>query len=79
VGRALEWLAEDFSRRNGMPCHVLVDGGEPTIADSHATAIFRIAQEYRKRTVRRHAHFHLHPAAGRNADMMPFPRNPIDP
>jgi PAS domain S-box-containing protein len=42
---ALEWLAEDFSRRNGMPCQLVVRGGEPTLADAHATAVFRIVQE----------------------------------
>jgi len=42
---ALEWLAEDFSRRNGMPCQLVVRGGEPNLADAHATAVFRIVQE----------------------------------
>lgn len=42
---ALEWLAEDFSRRNGMPCQLVVRGGEPVLADAHATAVFRIVQE----------------------------------
>ncbi|MDN7183989.1 response regulator [Caballeronia sp. SEWSISQ10-4 2] len=42
---ALEWLAEDFSRRNGMPCQLVVRGGEPSLADAHATAVFRIVQE----------------------------------
>jgi signal transduction histidine kinase len=42
---ALEWLAEDFSRRNDMPCQLVVRGGEPNLADAHATAVFRIVQE----------------------------------
>lgn len=42
---ALEWLAEDFSRRNGMPCQLVVRGGEPSLADTDATAVFRIVQE----------------------------------
>jgi PAS domain S-box-containing protein len=42
---ALEWLAEDFARRNGMPCQLLVRGGEPALADAHSTAVFRIVQE----------------------------------
>jgi PAS domain S-box-containing protein len=42
---ALEWLAEDFSRRHHIPCQLRVRGGEPTIADALATAVFRIVQE----------------------------------
>ncbi len=42
---ALEWLAEDFSRRHGIPCQLRVQGGEPALADAQATAMFRIVQE----------------------------------
>jgi signal transduction histidine kinase len=28
-----------------MPCQLVVRGGEPTLADAHATAVFRIVQE----------------------------------
>jgi PAS domain S-box-containing protein len=45
VVSALEWLAEDFARRNGMPCQLVVRGGEPVLADAHSTAVFRIVQE----------------------------------
>jgi PAS domain S-box-containing protein len=41
---ALEWLVEDFGRRNGIPCHLSIDGGEPALLDTHATAVFRIVQ-----------------------------------
>jgi PAS domain S-box-containing protein len=41
---ALEWLAEDFSRRNGIPCQFRINGSEPVLPDAHATAIFRIVQ-----------------------------------
>jgi PAS domain S-box-containing protein len=42
---ALEWLAEDFGRRHGMPCRLEVRGSEPSLADPQATAMFRIVQE----------------------------------
>jgi PAS domain S-box-containing protein len=45
VVSALEWLAEDFARRNGMPCQLVVRGGEPVLADAFSTAVFRIVQE----------------------------------
>ena len=41
---ALEWLVEDFGRRNRIPCQLRINGGEPTLPDSHATAVFRIVQ-----------------------------------
>lgn len=41
---AIEWLAQSFTQRHGVPCHLSLDEsielGEP-----HATAIFRIVQE----------------------------------
>jgi len=41
---ALEWLVEDFGRRNGIPCQLRINGREPVLSDAHATAVFRIAQ-----------------------------------
>ena len=41
---ALEWLAEDFGRRNGIPCQFRINGSEPVLSDAHATAVFRIVQ-----------------------------------
>jgi PAS domain S-box-containing protein len=42
---ALDWLAEDFSRRNGIPCLLDVRGPEPNLPEPMATAVFRIVQE----------------------------------
>lgn len=42
---ALEWLTEDFSRRNAAACRLNLHGQEPVLDDRQATAIFRIAQE----------------------------------
>jgi PAS domain S-box-containing protein len=41
---ALEWLVEDFGRRNGIPCQFRINGSEPVLSDAHATAVFRIVQ-----------------------------------
>lgn len=41
---ALEWLVNDFGRRNGIPCKLRTNGCEPVLPDAHATAIFRIVQ-----------------------------------
>lgn len=41
---ALEWLVEDFSRRNNIPCQFRINGSEPVLPDTHATAVFRIVQ-----------------------------------
>ncbi|MEN8506061.1 MULTISPECIES: histidine kinase [Paraburkholderia] len=41
---ALEWLVEDFGRRNGIPCQLRVNGGEPVLPEACATAVFRIVQ-----------------------------------
>jgi PAS domain S-box-containing protein len=41
---ALEWLSEEFSRRNSIPCELRVEGSEPALPDTHATALFRIVQ-----------------------------------
>ncbi|ASL47116.1 Signal transduction histidine-protein kinase/phosphatase DegS [Burkholderia sp. AD24] len=44
VVSALEWLVEDFVRRNQLPCKLAIHGGEPVLPDAHATAVFRIVQ-----------------------------------
>jgi len=44
IASALEWLVEDFSRRNGIPCQFRINGSEPVLSDAHATAVFRIVQ-----------------------------------
>ncbi|WP_279607922.1 PAS domain-containing sensor histidine kinase [Paraburkholderia phenazinium] len=41
---ALEWLVEDFGRRNSIPCQLRINGREPVLPDAHATAVFRIVQ-----------------------------------
>jgi PAS domain S-box-containing protein len=41
---ALEWLVQDFNRRNGIACELRIAGGEPVLCDAHATAVFRIVQ-----------------------------------
>lgn len=42
---ALEWLAEEFSQRNRIPCDLALDGAELALPSAHATAVFRIVQE----------------------------------
>jgi signal transduction histidine kinase len=41
---ALEWLVDEFNRRNAIACELRIEGGEPALSDTHATALFRIAQ-----------------------------------
>ncbi|ACC76590.1 response regulator [Paraburkholderia caribensis] len=41
---ALEWLVDEFNRRNAIPCELHIVGGEPALSDAHATAVFRIVQ-----------------------------------
>ncbi len=41
---ALEWLAEDFSRRHSIACALQVEGDEPDLSDMRATALFRIVE-----------------------------------
>ncbi|MGF6638597.1 PAS domain S-box-containing protein [Paraburkholderia sp. MM5496-R1] len=41
---ALEWLVDEFNRRNAIACELRIEGGEPALSDAHATALFRIAQ-----------------------------------
>jgi PAS domain S-box-containing protein len=42
---ALEWLAEDFHRRTGVPCDFHADRYDLSVGRKEATAFFRIAQE----------------------------------
>jgi PAS domain S-box-containing protein len=41
---ALEWLVEDFGRRKGVSCQLWINGREPVLEDTYATAVFRIVQ-----------------------------------
>jgi signal transduction histidine kinase len=45
LASALEWLAEDFARRNTIPCLFRMNGSEPVLPEAHATAVFRVVQE----------------------------------
>lgn len=42
---AVEWLAQDFSRRTGITCHPTILPTDGAISDELATALFRIVQE----------------------------------
>ena len=42
---AIEWLAEDFTQRHGVPCTLAIDDPELQVTAVHASAIFRIVQE----------------------------------
>lgn len=42
---ALEWQAEEFTRRTNIPCHVRADVGDMQLERDLATAAFRIFQE----------------------------------
>jgi PAS domain S-box-containing protein len=42
---AVEWLAQDFSRRTGIRCATTIDPTDGPIVDELATALFRIVQE----------------------------------
>jgi PAS domain S-box-containing protein len=42
---AVEWLAETFTQRNGIPCELAVSSPELELPGAHATAVFRIVQE----------------------------------
>jgi PAS domain S-box-containing protein len=41
---ALEWLVDEFNRRNAIACELRIEGGEPALPDADATALFRIVQ-----------------------------------
>ena len=43
--QAIEWLAEDFSHRWGIPCWVETGGAEVVLEDVEATTVFRVVQE----------------------------------
>jgi PAS domain S-box-containing protein len=42
---AADWLAHNFSTRTGVPCELVIGGGDLDLADPHATAVFRVLQE----------------------------------
>ncbi|ANB72160.1 hypothetical protein AYM40_07115 [Paraburkholderia phytofirmans OLGA172] len=42
---ALEWLTDDFNQHNTAVCRFHLRGNEPSLNDTEATAVFRIAQE----------------------------------
>ena len=42
---ALEWLADDFSRRTEISCRLSLVGPEPCLSEVHTAGIFRIVQE----------------------------------
>ena len=42
---AVEWLAETFTQRNGIPCELAVNEPQLELPGAHATAVFRIVQE----------------------------------
>jgi PAS domain S-box-containing protein len=67
LASALEWLAEDFGKRTGIPCQFLMNASEPVLSDAHATAVFRVVQESLT-NVARHAHAtRVHLSVTRNA------------
>jgi PAS domain S-box-containing protein len=41
---ALEWLVDEFNRRNAVPCKLRIEGSDPALPDQLATAVFRIVQ-----------------------------------
>lgn len=45
LGPALQWLAEDFSRRTGIRCALADEGLQDSLPDSHKTCVFRVVQE----------------------------------
>ena len=42
---AIEWLTEEFTQRNRIPCTLAVDDPDLSVPRDHASAIFRIVQE----------------------------------
>lgn len=52
---ALQWLASEFGRTAGVPCHCEVQDLEPAPGEACSIAVFRIAQEALT-NVARHAH-----------------------
>lgn len=45
LSAAVEWQAEEFERRTGIPCDVALEPGEITLDEERSTAVFRIFQE----------------------------------
>jgi PAS domain S-box-containing protein len=42
---AADWLAQNFTNRTGVPCELVIAGGDLDLADPYATAVFRVLQE----------------------------------
>jgi signal transduction histidine kinase len=45
ISAALEWLADDFSAHNGIPCALHVEADDAGLPEKSALSLFRIAQE----------------------------------
>jgi PAS domain S-box-containing protein len=42
---AIEWLVDEFQKRNGIPCQVKVEDGDVDLAEDRSIVLFRILQE----------------------------------
>lgn len=42
---AVEWLAENFTQRTGVPCELAISTSDLKLYNAHSTAVFRIVQE----------------------------------
>ena len=42
---ACEWLVQSFTQRHGIPCELVMGGGDLDLPDPHATTVFRALQE----------------------------------
>ena len=45
LGPALQWLAEDFTRRTGSPCEIWGENVENDLPDAVKTCVYRVVQE----------------------------------
>jgi len=45
LAAALEWQAQDFQTRTGIPCHIVLSQERLIVDNERSTAIFRIFQE----------------------------------
>ncbi len=45
LAAAADWLAQNFTRRTGIPCELAIGAGFDDVPDPHATTIFRVLQE----------------------------------
>lgn len=45
LAAALQWQAEDFSRRSGIACQYSEEGLEDALPDAHNTCVYRVVQE----------------------------------